>query len=376
MKRTHFIVAGFFAVACLVGLFFALRARVHDPQSASAAKFREADRRLAVRRGLQVLIARARDPKVFMEYGADLLWCLYSIASTSADPELSETAWSAARERAREYRRLHPVVPDDVGPDDVATLANGDYSAEVIGVPDESFKDQIRRAAARFTPQDFLWYDPVREPPPSDVPNTCSRCGLVNNRGAKICRRCGGPLKMQSRYDVWLDSLINTWLGDRYGVVLGAHYSDVIGWAPLMRPYRPRAGNPEFIQTVYAVTHIVYTLNDYSKYQLSPRCLPDEFNFLKATLTEAVALQDSETMGEFLDSLRAFGLTESDPLIRTGMDYLLRTQNPDGSWGEVDTSDLYGYHPTWTAVDGLREYRWKEVLCPALPHSPFLAPPR
>ena len=143
-----------------------------------------------------------------------------------------------------------------------------------------------------------------------------------------------------------------------------------------MRPYRPRAGNPEFIQTVYAVTHIVYTLNDYSKYQLSPRCLPDEFNFLKATLTEAVALQDSETMGEFLDSLRAFGLTESDPLIRTGMDYLLRTQNPDGSWGEVDTSDLYGYHPTWTAVDGLREYRWKEVLCPALPHSPFLAPPR
>ncbi|MBZ5607695.1 MAG: hypothetical protein LAP38_05515 [Acidobacteriia bacterium] len=376
MKRTQLIVAAFL-VASAAGLFLTFRARIAENQPAAAAKFREADRRRAVGRGLQFIIGRARDPKVFGEYGADLLWCLYSIASTSADPELSQTAWTAARERAREYRRLNPVLPEDIGPDDLATLANGSYSADMIGVRDDALKEQIRRAATRFTPQDYLWYDPVREPPPSDVPDTCARCGLTNRRGAKVCRRCGATLKMQSRYDIWLDSLITTWLGERYGVSMGARYSDVIRLAPLMRPYRQRANNPEFVNMVYAVTHVVYTLNDYSKSRLSPRCLPDEFNFLKASLTEAIALKDPETMGEFLDSLRAFGLTESDPLIRTGMDYVLRTQNPDGSWGEVNTPDSYGsYHPTWTAVDGLREYRWKDVLCPAFPPPVLLAPPR
>jgi hypothetical protein len=44
----------------------------------------------------------------------------------------------------------------------------------------------------------------------------------------------------------------------------------------------------------------------------------------------------------------------------TAMDYLLATQNPDGSWGDVEAEDIYDrYHPTWTAIDGLREYAWR-----------------
>jgi hypothetical protein len=55
-----------------------------------------------------------------------------------------------------------------------------------------------------------------------------------------------------------------------------------------------------------------------------------------------------------------------DPLIRTGVEFLLRTQNRDGSWDDVNEPDLYArYHPTWTAIDGLREYNWTRVLpCP------------
>jgi hypothetical protein len=73
-------------------------------------------------------------------------------------------------------------------------------------------------------------------------------------------------------------------------------------------------------------------------------------------------------MGEYLDSLRAFGLTSQDPLIRTGFEYLLSSQNPDGSWGDPQNRNVYGrYHPTWTAIDGLRDYRWTKVLpCPVL----------
>jgi hypothetical protein len=172
---------------------------------------------------------------------------------------------------------------------------------------------------------------------------------------------------MQSRYDVWYSSLIETYVGERYGVVLGAPYNDVIRWAPAMRPYRARAGSPDFIPMVFAATHVVYTLNDYSKYRLWPACLPDEFELLKASLPEAIALEDPETVGELLDSLRAFGLTESDPLIRTGMEYVLRTQNSDGSWGDAKSESSYArYHPTWTAVDGLRDYRWTEARCPSV----------
>lgn len=35
------------------------------------------------------------------------------------------------------------------------------------------------------------------------------------------------------------------------------------------------------------------------------------------------------------------------------------TQNADGSWGDVEAEDIYDrYHPTLTAVDGLRDYAW------------------
>jgi hypothetical protein len=136
----------------------------------------------------------------------------------------------------------------------------------------------------------------------------------------------------------------------------------VIRWLPAMRPYRGREGgaNPEFIDEVYAVSHVVYTQSEYSAYRLSPRLLPDEFDFLKANLKEAIALRDPETMGEFLDSLKSFGLADSDPLIRTGVEYLLATQNADGSWGDAKAKDIYRrYHPTWAAIDGLRDYKWR-----------------
>jgi hypothetical protein len=357
LTLTRFTVAGFIVV-CLAGLILVLHGR---------AKFRDAERARAARRGLQFIVEMARDPKVFNDHGADLLWCLYGVATTSADSELSRIAWEAARERAKEFRRLNPALPGDAQASDLYDLAHGSYHADLIGAPDAAIKEQIRRAAARFSPQDFLGYDPAREPPPSDVPDECDRCGLQNSRGARVCRKCGARLEMQSRYDVWYSSLIETYVGDRYGVVLGARYSDVIRWAPAMRPYRARADSPDFIPMVFAATHLVYTLNDYSNYRLSPACLPDEFELLKASLPEAIRLEDPETVGELLDSLRAFGLTESDRLIKTGMEYVLRTQNPDGSWGDRNGQSSYGrYHYTWTAVDGLRDYRWTEVRCPSV----------
>jgi hypothetical protein len=150
-------------------------------------------------------------------------------------------------------------------------------------------------------------------------------------------------------------------MGERYGCKLGASYADVIGWLPSMRPYPEYEGDHtgDFGWAVYAVTHVVYTLNDYCRYLLAPRWLPQEFAFLKRSCAQAIVLDDPDMTGEFLDSLRSFGLAESHTLIAKGIDYLLSSQNPDGSWGDLTADGIYErYHPTWTAIDGLREYAW------------------
>jgi hypothetical protein len=317
-------------------------------------------RHQAIRRGLEFIYRTACDEANFEDWGHDYLGCFHCIASTSKDADLAQRARELGQERARHWRRKHPAVPPDADANVIADLVFGSVAANHFGIYDSTLKPQIRKAAANFTALDYFWFDPVTEPPPADIPEDC-HCGADNPRGRKKCSRCKKPLKMLSRYGVYIDALTRSYFADRLGVVLGARYRDVIKWLPAMRPYRGRENghNPDFVSSIYAVTHVVYTLNGYSTYKLSPRWLPDEYEFLRSNLVEAIAMEDPETMGEFLDSLKAFGLTENHPLIRKGMDYVLATQNADGSWGDVDAEDIYErYHPTWTAIDGLREYAW------------------
>ena len=310
---------------------------------------------------MEFIYSVACDPDHFAEYGSDLLNCFYFISTTSQDPDLRRTARRMGRERARQWRKDHPHLPTTADADSILDFIQGSYAADRLGFHDRALKEQIRRAITSFSAQDYLWFDPRAEPPPVNVPEQCD-CGHWNVRGRKTCSECRRRLAMMSRYAVWYDALIRTYTGARYGVTLGARYAHVLKWLPTMRPYRGREedANPDFYDSIYAVTHIVYTLNDYSLYQLSPRWLPQEFAFLKANLREALAMEDAEMVGELLDTLRAFGLGNSHPLIRTGIKYLLAQQNADGSWGEMNDDDIYGrYHPTWTAIDGLREYRWR-----------------
>ena len=57
--------------------------------------------------------------------------------------------------------------------------------------------------------------------------------------------------------------------------------------------------NPDFYDIVYFVTHVVYTVNAYGVYKMSCRLLPDEFQFLKTYLHEAISMNDPEMVGEF-----------------------------------------------------------------------------
>lgn len=326
------------------------------------ARFTEEDRARAIRRGLRFIYRTALDRDNFAQYGSDYLWCFYTVGAGVSDAGVRRMARRMGVERARVWRQSHRRLPEQPSADALIDFAFGNDAAESLGLRDDALRDQIRRAAGRFSAADLMLFDPTREPPPSDVPEACEFDQTLNARGAKVCRRCGRPLKMRTRYDVWYDALITAYVGDRSGFRLGASYGDVLRWLPSLRPYRGSEGgaNADFYDTVYSLTHVVYTLNDYGQYRLPRSLLPAEFEFLKSNLREAVAQGDADMLGEFMDSLRAFGLSDADAEIRAGTDYLLAHQNPDGSWGDARERDVYlRYHPTWGGVAALSNYAWR-----------------
>jgi hypothetical protein len=314
------------------------------------SEYTAAQRDRAVLRGLRFIESVAENPKYLEGYGDDLLWCLYSVSRTSADARVRQEAAGAARRAARRWGQSHSVLPAHPDADDLLSLATGHAVLERLGVPAAGMKDRIRAAAAGLPVRAYLLFDPAREAPPADLP-------------------------ARARYDLWCDALITSFFGDLYGVTLGAPYAEVIRWLPAMRPYPAPSDTAEYYAALYSITHVIYTLNHYSVYAVRPECLAPEFEFLKAALETplqtpqqtAAAPRDPESTGEFLDTLRAFGMTARDAPIRTGVEYLLSTQNADGSWGDVKSADIYTrYHSTWTAVDGLREYRFEPArACPA-----------
>ncbi len=334
------------------------------------SRYTQADRDRAIERGLNFIYhSIATNAKDFQDWGSDLLFAFYKISETSQSPQLRRMASAMGRERAQEWRRIHPTVPKNADAYDVIDLASGNDAAERLGVPDVQMRSQLVDAAPRVSVYDYFLFDPAKEPPPSDIPEQCSKCGLQNARGERTCKRCGAKLTMRNRYDLYQDALIGTYTGDHTGITLGVPYAAVLQWLPAMRPYPARRArnDSDYYGGVYAATHLVYTYNDYSRFKVSRACFAEEFEHLTANLRQAITEQDPETMGEYLDSLRSFGLTFRDPIVRTGFEYLLSAQNDDGSWGDTKDPDPYGrYHPTWTAIDGLREYRWTRVLpCPA-----------
>ena len=325
------------------------------------AQYTEQDRDVAVERGLEFIYKIALDRKYFSIWGSDLLSCVYTISATAKNERLREKARRMGEERAREWRREHADAPGD-DPLDLRLFAHGAAAADgLLGASDPDLKRRVQEAAQRLSAIDFLGFDPHQELPPSDIPEPCPKCQHRNPRGATVCQKCQTALTFRSPYDVWLDALITTYQGENYGVTLGASYPDVLRQVSRMRPYpAPTDNEDQFDDVSYAVTHVIYTLNKYHKYRLSPAWLPQEFDYLKSNIRTAERYENWELLGEFADALRAFGEDESDPEIQVAVSYLLSHQNPDGSWGDVDDNDIYTrYHSTRTAIDGLRQYSFQ-----------------
>jgi hypothetical protein len=315
----------------------------------------------SIKRGLDFIYRVAGTADGFDRYGVLLICCFALVGATSRDANLRQLARSRAQKLAQRWGRLHPRLPADASRDLVIQFGLVRYALSRLGLRDAALNAQIRTAAKRFSAQELLGFDPVSEPPANDLPYPCA-CGLRNQRGRTFCKQCRRRLQIQSPYEVWMGALANTYVGGRCGILFGARYLDVLKWLPTMRPYP--VGDDENVQflrdAIYAVTHIVYTLNDYGTYRLRPGWLPREFEFLQANVASACEREDPEVLGELLDSLKAFGLRGSHPLIIRGTKYLLAEQNEDGSWGDAHEENIRTRcHTTWTAIDGLRTYAWR-----------------
>jgi hypothetical protein len=315
----------------------------------------------SIRRGLDFIYRVARTTDGFDSYGSLSVCCFALVGTTSRDAILRQLARSRAQRLAQRWCRARPLVPNDASPEVLRGFVLVRYALNRLGLRDAGLSAQIRAAAERFSAQELLGFDPLSEPPPTDMPYACD-CGMKNQRGRTFCKQCRKRLEKQSHYRVWMQALGITYVSERCGILFGARYQDVLKWIPSMRPYPDGAGEDvEFLRdAIYAATHIVYTLNDYGAYRLRPRWLPREFAFLKANVASACERSDPEVLGELLDSLKAFGLRASDPLIIRGTKFLLAEQNADGSWGEPDEENIRTrLHTTWTAIDGLRANAWR-----------------
>ena len=91
-------------------------------------------------------------------------------------------------------------------------------------------------AAQRFGPLEYLGltlFTSHRHRIYLTLANAAPRINADAKRVTDAKRR----LEMLSRYAVWVDALICTYMGERYGIKLGASFADVIKWLPAMRPY-------------------------------------------------------------------------------------------------------------------------------------------
>jgi hypothetical protein len=324
--------------------------------------YRLKERQRSIQRGISFIAELARHESCLSCLGSGLLYFCRSLANNAADPQLRRQAATLGRIGFLQWKSEAGAMPEKPDASSIIEYVRVYGAVESLGLRDSRVKARLARASKAWSAVDYFGFNPRAEPPPGDVPEACE-CGTPNDRGKRVCanRSCRSRLARMTRYRMFCLTLTSAYCGERYGVPLGASYRDTLRWLPLIRPYRfsARRRHTDFYDASYAVTHVVYTMNDYGRFILSPWWLPWEYEFLRTYLETAMAMNDPDMTGEFLDTLRAFGVGDDDPQVRRGFDFLIDMQNADGSWGDWDFETLYtGFHATWAAIDGLRQFAW------------------
>ena len=314
-----------------------------------------ASRTAAATRALRLFYTIAQEPAVFDEYAGHLLLAFSQVATTSRDAALAELALGMGRERVAAWRQRWPARRLRLDCDTVMHEVMAAYAAERLSVPADDIRQDIARVLRAATTARLLYFDPLVEVAPRDVPEECPN-GHTSPRGCHICAGCGEHLVPLSRYEIWQYALTNAFFCERGRLPLRVCARDLLAHLPHLRPF-PRPGDPEHYSSVYAATHVVFTMNGYGEARLDPGDLPHEMAFLESSLEWALEHAETDTLAEIIESLVALGTDDHHPPIEKGRMLLLERQQHDGGWG--DEGDEYRrFHNIWAAIDGLREFRW------------------
>ena len=145
-------------------------------------------------------------------------------------------------------------------------------------------------------------------------------------------------------------SVVSTLRGDSSVV------STLRGDSPVVSTLR---GDSSVVSTIRGDSPEVSTLRGDSSVVSTLRGESSEWitNYLRKHFHAVLKNKDIELVAEFIDVFRSLGQDErTDPMIRQGTEFLLRTQHSDGSWGDWRSAESYydAMHFTWCAVMGLR----------------------
>jgi hypothetical protein len=135
-------------------------------------------------------------------------------------------------------------------------------------------------------------------------------------------------------------------------------------------PFIHGPNSERFSEQNYYVTHLVYARSHYGS-RAGYKCSFEKeiLDYLERNYPNVRSKNiDLDLLAEFAHCLKIYGKDDS-PLVANAIEYLLRKQKRDGSWGtrEDKAGDPYdAFHPTWTAVVAI-QYSSFAVKTPQTP---------
>jgi len=296
-------------------------------------------------RALAFLSDYALTGACWSECAPDVAYMFFHLATRSRQGEFTRKARTQAVRAARRWLESHARLPPRTPAEDVIFgYAYGACTATQLGLDTRALRRDLSAWARKASPRSLFGFDPRRQPPPDS--------------------------------DAWQYAMVGTHIAEGVGMRLPWSVRDVAGWRRVMLPYpRPKRRLTKAAESAfYAVTHLVYVLNDYNLHALPRERFLPEVEFLRAACAIAIAGDDVEGMGEAIDALLALGEPDRDPLLVRARRKILATQNRDGSWGRRADEPYTRLHKTWVALDGLTRYGRREIVSPRLPALPAARP--
>jgi hypothetical protein len=292
-------------------------------------------------RGLAFLSDFALEGDCWSRCAPDVAYMFHHLATRSRQGDFTRRARALARRAASRWLEGHPRLPARTAVDDaIYGYAYGACTAKLVGLDTRALCRDLAARGRTIGAREMLGFDPERQAPPS--------------------------------FELWQYAMVGTHIAESAGMRLRWSVRDLAAWRSAMQPYpRPRRRLTRATESAfYAVTHLVYVLNDYNLYALPRGRFEAEAQLLRAVCAIGIDLDDVEAMGEAVDALLALGEPERDPLIARARQRILALQNRDGSWGSRADKPYTRLHKTWVALDGLTRYGRREIVRPRLPR-PF-----